>query len=511
MNWIKKISIILPALIGVFFFIPKTHATIPTEAFGINTIQRLPDQNYKYDMWCKDTVGLGSTEDWVFEGRSTDTNGFVYYQYDEVNGLSNGVTFKSNHYSSACFNTASSSASYQIPIAIPTIADGYKLWVISNTTTWVSPGVVTWQTSTTTKSINNATTTTESYSYGGVTYELTSINSSGLFSYSTEGNLKEFSINDVSDDFRLYALIYTDKNLHQIDTSNELIEYLNDLYDSAGGQSLTSSNYITLISPENLYEGVNPSKFIVNNYVSTTTEDQILKIQVSVATTTETLFDGYLQPFVNIQNGSYCFTPCTLGIADTIINGIPQLPTGDYVVQARIIRESYGLELLEVVAISSIHYITINDAQNPLFTEDGEFISTLSSTTTGSVFDQCEQAGGGLFQAGICNLLGILLAPSQASLNELRNQLLVMQTIFPFNILFNFNNTVQEVLQTDTTGINFSLPLPLPSGASVVLLTHTQLTDTLGSATKNKWFELQSNFMWVALGILVVRKIKTEV
>lgn len=512
-KYTMKYFLIIIGLVSVsFLYTTQVHATVPENAFGVNSIQRLPGQTFKPQMWCGlyPVFGVNSHfgGDGIIDG--IDSNGYPYIDTSGNSSIEDGFYFMNE--TADCFNTASTTGSFKTPIPIPTDYNGFNLWVIAWGINTVDTSVtINGGTATTTFSNTDAYNSHESFTIGGITYQV--IKYDGIPGYgglNTEGYFDSIFNVDNNDEWNITAVIYTNADLHEIDTSNELLEYLDLLYGAISPSSLSNSIEITF--PE---DATTTNKFVsfyvdynLNTSTSTPLSNYILGINYGTTTTNldknatqipitwsndnmpipvgETMPNGdiYAQPYIKVQNCSFETLSCS----------------------------SYTLVTGSIISFNKQSDICDNIYCDP--TLDAEnIINSFFATTTSAFTTFCEEFKNkgwwtfGDWDYKACRLGAVFFQPHQSTFTKISENFQVLKSLFPFNIFFNFLEVSKNALSQNQTGQNLSINFPIID--SVDILTPTILNDTIGSETKNKLFEIQSNLMWLGIGFLMVKKTLT--
>lgn len=288
-----------------------------------------------------------------------------------------------------------------------------------------------------------------------------------------------------------------------------------DLYFKIGNNlELLSSNFIRITYPHNGEVVGNFPYWFVDYAIATTTDPAFpgfpinpIQINVQYATSTNALgtslayTDGFDVLF--LENGT----------ASTTIARQGALPIGDYYAQGFITSTNRTTGVAYVIATSTIISFTMASS-TPGNLPWLDFPLNNIATTSTDFFVRCNEVMGNdniflsFWGKGFCNAMKFLFQPTQGFMDDLKFRLLGFTNIFPFSIVFSFNQTMQQAVNVTPQGE--SLSIQLPTGASVTILSPTILEDTIGLSTKNKIFEIQKNLIWLATGLLILRKLVSK-
>lgn len=164
--------------------------------------------------------------------------------------------------------------------------------------------------------------------------------------------------------------------------------------------------------------------------------------------------------------------------------------------------------------ITTFYFSTSGNPTSPTL------IGIATSTSPYDITNGCLQALGtktldfGFIKFDItgftCGLISLMFQPHQQVVNDLITMITSIKSKFPFNIFFDFENTISNYVntQTNATGQNFSITLAFPQGnTNVNVLTPTMINDNLGSSVKNQLFTLEDYLIWLGLGFLILRNL----
>lgn len=224
--------------------------------------------------------------------------------------------------------------------------------------------------------------------------------------------------------------------------------------------------------------------------------------------------------YSSIGVSTYDIKPIFINSASTTISRSQAISSGDYYAQGILIYTpacsttpcgtSYIFATSSIISFSvsnSLGQIGFIDnvieayKGNDIYGNRDILESTFASTTTacGSAFFQNFTKDCILeISAGVFNGL---IFPHNFSINLIQGSLVSFKSVFPFNVFFKFSDTVQSVVASSTNAVGSNLTVHIVTGADVVVLTPTQMQDTIGVNSKNKFFEIQSNIMWIAGGL----------
>jgi len=199
------------------------------------------------------------------------------------------------------------------------------------------------------------------------------------------------------------------------------------------------------------------------------------------------------------------------GFASTTINKENWIPPGDYFAQAYIVFQPDCGDVScpdpYFVATSTTISVTVTDPFNP---DVPPFLSNLfEGQRRISLFgdDPCDDLAD-IGSTTIRNFIECLFQPRASTTDAFKTVLQDFTGFFPFNVFFDFKNTTLREIenQTGTTGLPFDVVISTPANRNneVRILTPTSLEDNFGSTTKDKWFEIQRNVIWLATGILML-------
>jgi len=224
-------------LLAFFSFAFQASATVPT-SYGWAGIQRTALDTGNVIDWC-----LSPITNYTSVSNAPDANGYLSFTYDPVNN----VSYKSGlitTQSDRCNDTVSNKG---LPTFMPNRTDGYRLYVITDgSDDFTNAEYVRWiESDGGDENYSPITETSETYSFGGVTYKIYDLGpNSGLATSS--GNLGLLS--DIKDSsylsFKVYAVLYDNVNLMQIADATEMKDYMDALFGfiESGGEDATTTS-----------------------------------------------------------------------------------------------------------------------------------------------------------------------------------------------------------------------------------------------------------------------------
>lgn len=281
-------------------------------------------------------------------------------------------------------------------------------------------------------------------------------------------------------------------------------EEIKDIYFKVGNnlENITE-NYITITIPRNGEVFPILENFGIKYNYSTTTiqgtgipENEVL-IQMRWASTT-TAFDNGLA----YHNGFTVFTNLN---ASTTISTYGTLPLGDYYARGYILGTN-GNNFYTIATSTTIQFTT---TENDTFGGPPMIVETFGvATTTGNLFNQCEQLNVEGWQLGVCNTFAFLFQPHAQSINDLETTFKGFQNIFPFSVAFGIKQNTSTIFNNGTTTSPFALTIQYGNiNINPTLLTGTILEDNNLTAFKNLYFTIAEYLIWIGLGYLIYRKI----
>lgn len=308
-------------------------------------------------------------------------------------------------------------------------------------------------------------------------------------------------------------------------------KYLNDVLQTNGdtsifsngmqsiyfqaGSNLDNPNSVNLTMPVNNQNLSDFSQWGLNFVFSTTTALSNLLFGVTYGSSSQ-LVNGNLNADFSDSKipSSY--------VSSTTLTKFNSPPIGVYYAQA-FLRSFYDTDCggfvcktSFIAATSSVISFTLTtqgDPLNPQWLQDYNsgryfFHKTIASTScSASIISTSFWSDlGSCTKSIFYELIDWSFFPSATSTSYLQQAINSFSGSFPFNIFFDFNNSLIKYAKLNIGKDNgsFNFTLPLPQGNTVALLTSTQLSDVVGSSTKAKIFELQDNIIWLGVGFLIV-------
>jgi len=298
----------------------------------------------------------------------------------------------------------------------------------------------------------------------------------------------------------------TDTRLKGNDNSN--VANLYNPYYRIGSNLNTQNSYgnwINLTYPTN-GSLVNDFYFWNIDY-SVQATSSILTRGVKYGTTTNFAYDDY--------------EPVTHLTASTTVFKNRTVPVGNYYAQAYISANrgcdnfpyctqstNYDIATSSIIQFS---LISSGDAHFPTYDE-----LQPNATSTGNIFEQCEQILGSdnsflnFWGAGFCKASKFLFEPHQISFTAIDTTVSLYKTVFPFNVFFgisdSFKNSLRENENQAGTNLEWNAVLMGNNYGTISFLTPTFLEDTFGSEVKNLLFTVMTALLWIGIGIKCIKQ-----
>lgn len=277
-----------------------------------------------------------------------------------------------------------------------------------------------------------------------------------------------------------------------------------DLFFQLGSNiATTTGNTLNFNFPTYNFYSLDFGSFNVNyEILSTSTPLANFFLQVIYGTLTSTSSNG---------TGIISYSSTNTPILKTTF-----LPSGDYYATSNLIavtnptNSSLGFAYI-LVSTTTRFSIGGNGSTTPYWTPPnntfGNILFDSFASTTGNIFDQCNQLNVNAWQTFVCNLLSFLFRPHQSSLNAIRNVLTSFQNVFPFSIVYGLQQNTISFLETGTSTAPFALSFRTPAGSfNATVLTATSFLDNV-PAFRNLYFIFVEAFIWIGLGVLIYKHI----
>lgn len=182
------------------------------------------------------------------------------------------------------------------------------------------------------------------------------------------------------------------------------------------------------------------------------------------------------------------------------------LPTGDQ--QAVNVFKSNALAtgtwtavagLFDVFQTSSSQTVSLIGSSTISFSVQSGF----RGTTSGAVQPSCDTWDVW------CHFITWLLVPPAGIAGWMATGVSAFQNSFPFNIVYNFHDSVISATQGLNTAQDYSivwdLPPPFPASSTLTILTSSTLRDFMGTQNFNLYFQIQSWIIWILAAVGVYK------
>jgi len=454
--------IALAILLFVFLAPQTTHASVPT-SYGWAGMQRTALDTGNVVDWCLNPSNGTSTSN------APDANGYLSYDYVNQQGTSQRFMTNQSDY---CDDTVTNKG---LPSAIANRSDGYRMYAIFGTDRF--NGSITqnyWIDSTGDE--DNYTTTgypvsSEAYSYGGVTYHLFNLGAnSGLATSSGNLGLYTGILGNTtnSDNIKLYALLYDNVDLMQIDNAVEMKEYMDALFGviaeegDGNGEVIpdSSEDYIVITEPD--HKDNKPYTVNIEGQLNLT----------GVASGTK----SYAITFLSQTNQDYShlniYATTSSYIEETFYHSVT-FPLDDVIYVKAYLYDNSNWNALGLKYVSREYEWWVSAAGNPTSVVDLGTYRTGTSTCGYSATADLSFAQG--FAWGLCQVGRALFVPSETTLNNVKTQLAVATSTAPFSYVYDTGNYFDTLFTVSTTTWSIVMPTSTGAMAGVVLMSSSQI------------------------------------